>query len=187
MFRVDENRQFVPDLIFTTIDTLFVLASVIISIFLRFHDRAHIYYFFSNEYAVPAIIFTVLLIQFNYYFFDLHDSRYYGDRNKMFILFLKSFMLSYVFILAISYLAPSLNIGWRLIVIKFSLIFAFCFSWRLLYSRLFKTNRSTERILIIGTGALARKISEEITNNGDHGFEIVGFIDENIGKIKERI
>ncbi len=33
--------------------------------------------------------------------------------------------------------------------------------------------------MIIGTGELAKKIREEITENGYDGFEIVGFIDEN--------
>ena len=46
---------------------------------------------------------------------------------------------------------------------------------------------SKEKILIIGTGELAKKVKSEILDNGYEGFEIVGFIDENRDKIGRRI
>jgi FlaA1/EpsC-like NDP-sugar epimerase len=63
----------------------------------------------------------------------------------------------------------------------------FSYSWRVLYSFALKSWGSKEKILIIGTGELAKKIKSEILDNGYEGFEIVGFIDENRDKIGRRV
>jgi len=44
-----------------------------------------------------------------------------------------------------------------------------------------------ERILIIGTGELAKSIQKEILENGQDSFEIVGFVDERRERVGESI
>jgi len=63
----------------------------------------------------------------------------------------------------------------------------FTYLWRVFYSYVLKSWGPKEKILIIGTGELAKKIKSEILDNGYEGFEIVGFIDENRDKIGRRV
>ncbi len=74
-----------------------------------------------------------------------------------------------------------------MLAISLDLILIFTFLWRIIYSYILKGWPTKERILIIGTGDLAKKIKSEILENGYDGFEIVGFIDENRDKIGRAI
>jgi FlaA1/EpsC-like NDP-sugar epimerase len=56
-----------------------------------------------------------------------------------------------------------------------------------LYGLISKARTFKERILIIGTGEMAKKIKEELLENGHDGFEIVGFVDESRDKIGQRV
>lgn len=185
MFALNGNRQRLSDLIFATVDCLLVLAGVLGAIFVRLSTPAN--YFLLDEYVVLKIMLLVALIQVGFYYFDLYDSRLYVEKKKMFVLFAVSLLVSSLFAIVIYYLMPSLQVGRGIFVISFVLIFIFSFSWRLLYARVYKLEAFTERVLIIGTGALAKKIEEELTNNGYHGFRIVGFIDESREKIGRRV
>ena len=177
MFGLNGNRQRVYGLVLVVVDALLVLAGVLGAIFVRFTSYTDFYLF--NDYALLRIMFMGCLIQLGFYFCDLYDPRlYYGDRKKMLILFCKSFGTSSAILFAIYYLMPSFQVGRGIFSISLALIFIFSFSWRLLYARIFNSKTFTERVLIIGTGTLAKKIEEELTDNGYHGFEIVGFVDE---------
>ena len=100
-------------------------------------------------------------------------------------LLLGSLGVSTICLAVIYYLIPFLTMGRGIFAISLFLILIFTYSWRLLY--LLKSLGPKEKILIIGTGELAKKIRGEILDNGYEGFEIVGFIDENRDKIGRRV
>ncbi len=66
-------------------------------------------------------------------------------------------------------------------------IFALTFIWRVFYPWVIDRNLFKERVLIIGTGETAYRISKEIGENGQDAFEIVGFVDEDSERIGEKI
>ena len=185
MFVSNGSRQSLSDLIFALIDCFLTLAGVFGGIFIRFSNDMDI--FFRDPYPVARIMLVLFLIQMGFYYSGLYDSRLYEKRKKMFILLLESFGASSILLFVIYYLIPPLGIGRGAFVISLVLIFIFSFFWRLLYIRVVKSRAFKERVLIIGAGALAKKIGEEIINNGYQGFEIVGFIDENRDRTGERI
>ena len=101
----------------------------------------------------------------------------------MVILLLGSLGTSSIILTVIYYLIPFFTVGRGVFSISMFLILIFTFSWRVAYSYILKEWAPKEKILIIGTGELAKKIKGEILENGFEGFEIVGFIDENRDKI----
>jgi FlaA1/EpsC-like NDP-sugar epimerase len=103
------------------------------------------------------------------------------------ILLLGSLGASSILLVVIYYFFPSLAVGRGIFALSLFLILIFTFSWRVVYSYTSKAWVSKERILIIGTGELAKKIKGEILENGYEGFEIVGFIDENRDKIGRNV
>jgi FlaA1/EpsC-like NDP-sugar epimerase len=102
-------------------------------------------------------------------------------------LLLGALVASSILLAVIYYLIPFLTVGRGIFAISFFLILILTFSWRVVYSYILRSWASKERILIIGTGDLAKKIRGEILDNGYEGFEIVGFIDENRDKIGRRV
>ena len=185
MFALNGHRTPLPGLIFALIDCLLTLAGIFGGIFIRFSNDMDS--FFMGQYLAGRIMLVVFLIHMGFYLFDLYDPKLYEERKKMFLVLLKSCGTSSILIFTIYYLIPSLEIGRGVFGMSLVLIFILNFFWRLLYVRMFKSKAFNERVLIIGTGALAKKVGEEITNHGYHGFEIVGFIDENADKTGERI
>ncbi len=185
MFSLNGSQHHTSDLIFALIDCLLTLAGVFGGIFIRFSNNAE--YFLIGEYPILRIMLIVFLIQLGFYFFDLHEPRLYDDRKKMLILLLESFGASSILIFVTYYLIPTLEIGGGVYAISVIFIFTFSFLWRLLYVRVFNSKAFKERVLIIGTGNLAKKVGEEITHSGYQGFEIVGFIDENKYRTRKRI
>ena len=129
----------------------------------------------------------VVVIQVGFHYFDLYDFRIFKDMEKGGILLAESLGIAFIFLTVIYYLIPSLILGRGILSISLFLILVFTFSWRVFYSYVRKTWVSKEKILIIGTGDLARKIENEILENGFEGFEIIGFIDEDRNKIGNRV
>jgi FlaA1/EpsC-like NDP-sugar epimerase len=170
---------------FGFIDSLLIFLGVFIGANIRFWwSDSNI---FSMEYLFFKIMLITLVVQIVLYHFDLYDLRNFRKKNKMGILLAESLGVSSVLIALIYYLIPLLTMGRGIFAISLIFIFIFSFSWRLLYTWILKAWVFKERILIIGTGELAKKIKGEILDNGYDGFEIVGFIDESREKIGDKL
>jgi FlaA1/EpsC-like NDP-sugar epimerase len=176
MLGMRTDRQRLAGLVFAFIDCSLILISLLLSIYLRFSGFAH--FFSSDGYSILKVISVVLVIQLSFYYFDLYDPSIFSDRKKMFILCIASLVASSVVMAIVYYLIRSLVIGRGVFFITLLFVLISCFLSRLLYGSLFRLDAFRERVLVLGTGPLAKKIESELTNNGYHGFEIVGFIDE---------
>jgi FlaA1/EpsC-like NDP-sugar epimerase len=179
------GRYHPSSMFFALVDGLLILAGVLAGSYLRFWSLN--LSDFNIEYLNLKIIFVVLVVQLAFYYFDLYEFRYFRERKRMLIILLESLGASSIVLAVVYYLVPFLVIGRGVFAI--SIIFVLCLAlvWRLFFAHFSKAAFFKERVLIIGTGDLAKKIKEEITDNGYDGFEIVGFIDENGERIGQRI
>jgi FlaA1/EpsC-like NDP-sugar epimerase len=172
-------------LLFGFIDSLLILAGLFLGTCFRFWGENDFIY--RVDHLVLKMMLIMLVIQLGFYYFDLYDSKTFRERKKMGFLLLGSLVASSILLAVIYYLIPFLTVGRGIFAISFFLILILTFSWRVVYSYILRSWASKERILIIGTGDLAKKIRGEILDNGYEGFEIVGFIDENRDKIGRRV
>jgi len=170
-----------PGWLFGFIDSLLILTGIFLGSYLRFWGGSGFSY--SGDYLVFRMMLIVFVIQISFYYFDLYDAKTIKERIRMGILLLGSLGASSISLTVIYYLIPFLTMGRGIFSISMFLILIFTFSWRVAYSYILKEWVPKEKILIIGTGELAKKIKSEILENGYEGFEIVGFIDENRDKI----
>lgn len=170
-----------PGLLFGLIDSLMILTGVLGGAYLRFRgDSSSI---LRLDHLVLKVMLVVLVIQIAFHYFDLYDLRSFRNKRKMGILLLESLGASAIFLALIYYCIPVLYIGRGIFIISLFLILVFGFLERLCYTWALKAWTFKERILIIGTGELAKKVNREILENGYDGFEVVGFIDESGEKI----
>jgi len=182
MFRTNGFRSS-PGWLFGLMDSFLILMGILLGSYFRL--RGDYGFIYNENYLVLRMMLIVLVVQLGFYYFDLYDSKIIRERKKMGFLLLGSLGVSTICLAVIYYLIPFLTMGRGIFAISLFLILIFTYSWRLLY--LLKSLGPKEKILIIGTGELAKKIRGEILDNGYEGFEIVGFIDENRDKIGRRV
>ncbi|MCX5908663.1 MAG: hypothetical protein NTY64_16180, partial [Deltaproteobacteria bacterium] len=102
----------------------------------------------------------------------------FRQRIEMGVLLLKALATSCIILGLASYALPFLALGRGVLTITLSALFLLVLSWRVIFPWIISNKIFKERILIIGTGVLSRKIRKEILENGQDTFEIVGYIDE---------
>jgi len=174
-----------PGMLFGCIDSLLILIGIFAGGYIRFWGENS--FLFNMDLLILRVMFVVLVIQIALYYFDLYDLKIFRDSMKMGFLLLESVGVSAIFLAVIYYFIPALMIGRGIFAISLFLILLFTFLWRFVYTSMFKAFMVKEKILIVGTGALAKKIKNEILENGYDGFKIVGFIDESRDKIGNRV
>jgi FlaA1/EpsC-like NDP-sugar epimerase len=172
-------------LLFVLIDSLLILTGMVGGVYLRFRDNLNIVLLF--DYLIVKVMLVVLVIQIAFYYFGLYELRIFRERIKMGLLFLESLGASAVLLAVVYYFVPLLTIGRGIFALGLTLVFVFTFLWRLLYAIMLKVLVNKEKILIVGTGELAKKVGTEILEKGDESFEIIGFIDENRNNIGNRV
>ena len=162
-------------------DSLLILGGVFLGGYLRFMQIPVSVY--QQELFVFKAMLVVLVVQVCFYYFELYDSKRFRRKLRMAMLLLGVLAVSAIILTILYYFVPLLALGRGLFAISLTLVGIFTFLWRVIYTHALKHFVLKERILIIGTGDLAKKIKSEILDNGYEGFEIVGFIDEKRGNI----
>lgn len=162
-------------LILGFIDGVIILIGVLTGEIFRLWIESSILY---DVHLVWKIMLIVFVIQTVFYYFDLYELRNLGKRKKMGILLLGAMGVSSLFLGVIYYSFPFMAIGKGILTISLLNIFILVFLWRLIYFRIANIRILKERILIVGTGELAKKIIKEISEYGHDSFEIVGFVGE---------
>jgi len=78
----------------------------------------------------------------------------------------------------VSVLAPSIVIGGGIFLTSLGLLLVAIPVWRLAFEGLTRDPHLEEHILIVGTGALARTVAQQILAQHDFAYRIVGFVDD---------
>jgi len=157
------------------IDGLLILIGVVIGEIFGFWGESSI---LNGEHLVWKILLVVLVIQPAFYYFDLYELRNLRERMKTGILLLGAMGVSFLFLAVIYYFLPSLAIGRGILTISLLNIFIMAFLGRFVYFRIANSRIFKEKILIVGTGDLAKRIIKEVSENGQDSFEIIGFVGE---------
>jgi sugar transferase (PEP-CTERM system associated) len=80
-----------------------------------------------------------------------------------------------------------LIIGRGIFLISLGFIGAVIASWRIIYNHILKTRQLDQRIMIIGSGPLAKNIAKEIVERVDTGFEVIGLITDQSERVGEKL
>lgn len=117
-----------------------------------------------------------------FYYFDLYTSDLFRPGRLLFIKLLKASIITLVALFALFFVFPAFK-AWRGILLIDSIIVPLAImAWRGIIAKLPKTELPNERVLIIGSGDLAKKIGTQIYHEPAYGFNLVGFIDDDPAK-----
>jgi FlaA1/EpsC-like NDP-sugar epimerase len=90
--------------------------------------------------------------------FDLYDLKIFRSNIELTIRLFQSLGIASVVLSLIYYLFPDLIIGRGIFFISLILMGMIIVLWRLLYNHLLRTKNLDQRILIVGTGTLAKTL-----------------------------
>ncbi len=125
--------------------------------------------------VIVALVYLVVI-----YLFELYSPEYYYPGRQMFMRLLQATAVATVVLFSLYYILPPLK-TWRGMLLLYTVLLPLLiYTWRVLFT---KANHlgfelPEKRVLIMGTGELARKIGHSIYHMTDNGLNLVGFIDD---------
>lgn len=162
-----------------------MIGMVIVGAYLRFIGNPSS--FLTYEGLIPKALLIVITIQLSLYYFDLYDLRTFRSNLELVVRLFQSLGISSIVLAIFYYMFPMLIIGRGIFLISLSFMAGVIISWRIIYNHILKTRQLDQKIIIVGSGQLAKNIAKEIIERADTGFKIIGFIAENPERIGEKL
>jgi sugar transferase (PEP-CTERM system associated) len=179
--------QYIPvrKIAFFFLESVFIGGMVILGAYLRFlGDPASFHHY---EYLILKALLIVACVQLSLYYFDLYDLKAFRSNIELGIRLLQSLGVSSILLAFLYYLFPLLIIGRGIFFISLGFIGAVIVSWRITYNHILKTRQLDQRIMIIGSGPLAKDIAKEIVERVDTGFKLIGFVTDEPERVGEKL
>ena len=180
-------NQYIPvrKIAFFFLESLFIGGMVILGAYLRFLGDPTSFY--QYEYLILKAFLIVACVQFSLYYFDLYDLKAFRSNIELGIRLLQSLGVSSILLAFLYYLFPFLIIGRGIFFISLGFMGVVIVSWRIIYNHILKTRQLDQRIMIVGSGPLAKSIAKEIVERVDTGFKLIGFITDNPERVGEKL
>jgi sugar transferase (PEP-CTERM system associated) len=179
--------QYIPirKIAFFFLESIFIGGMVILGTYLRFLGEPASFYYY--EYLILKALLIVACVQLSLYYFDLYDLKAFRSNIELGIRLLQSLGVSSILLAFLYYLFPLLIIGRGIFLISLTFMGAIIVSWRIIYNHILKTRQLDQRIMIVGSGSLAKNIAKEIVERVDTGFKVIGFITDHSGRVGEKL
>ena len=171
--------------ILATVDGVLVLVSVLLAV--SIYPMGRYGPFMADPYPVVKIMLVVIVAEITLYYFGLMDLKLLRQRIRMSAQLVKALGVYTLVLVVIYFMLPHLAMSHRTLFVCLALIFWLTFLWRLFFQWIASNALFKDRVLIVGTGDLARMIYKEIGENGLDAYEVVGFVDENGKRIGEKV
>ncbi len=143
--------------------------------------------FMADPYPVAKVMLVVIVTEITLYYFGLMELKLLRQRIRMTAQLVKALGVYALALVVIYFMLPHLAMSHRTLFVCLALIFWLTFFWRLLFQWIANNALFKERVLIVGTGELAKQIYKEIGENGLDAYEVVGFVDESGKRVGEKI
>ncbi len=112
-----------------------------------------------------------------FYLYDLYDFVVMHDRRELVLRLVQALGLAWIALAMVFYALPQLMIGRGVSLIALPLALTLMVAWRISIHWLLGHPLVGERILIVGSGAVAVEIAREVLERRDAGYRIIGFVD----------
>jgi len=163
-------------------ENVLIVAAVGLAAWLRLGTNAWILFSSPSGFMKAALIAVVC--QVCLYYVDLYDLRVVADRRELFVRALQALGSASLLLALLYYLFPQLILGRGVFFISATFVVAIIIGWRMAFEWMAKRARPAERLLLVGTGAAAVDLAQELHDRRrDLGVEIVGFVDPDETKV----
>ena len=166
-------------------ESFFITGMVILGSYLRFWGNISFFEAYK-EIILKALLITAS-VQLCLYYFDLYDLKIFRRNLELIIRLFQSLGVSSIILAFLYYLFPFLIIRRGIFIISLGFIGMVIVFWRMVYNHFLKTRELDQKILVVGSGSLAKNIAKAIIGSEDSGFKVVGFVSETPGRTGERL
>jgi len=151
-----------------------IMVSVVAS-FLLLHGRAGTPVVSMGDVVARALVIT-FFCQSCMYLLDLYNFKLSQTWGEM--LFALAIAIGFVCICIglLSYAIPKFGVAGKMYYLSILIASLFLLLWRFAFELYITRYASKEKILIVGTGEVARQVGEEVKRRNRLGFHLVGFI-----------
>jgi lipopolysaccharide/colanic/teichoic acid biosynthesis glycosyltransferase len=129
------------------------------------------------------IAFVTGLCLVCFYYNDLYDLNVVHSSRELLIRLLQAAGAASILIALLYLAAPSLSLGHQIFVSSLVIFLIAIVAWRLVFQRFAYSAPLEERVLIVGTGPIARMIAREMQHRHEFGYRVVGFVNEQHGAL----
>lgn len=137
-----------------------------------------------REYDPYFIKSGVLVLTYiaSFHYFGLYNPNNYRPGRVMIIRLMEATLTATVMLFALFYIFPALKTWRGVLLVNTLMLPSAVLAWRGALGRVFEVKLPQKRVLILGSGELAKKIGSEIYTN-EQGLSLVGFIDDDPAKL----
>jgi sugar transferase (PEP-CTERM system associated) len=133
------------------------------------------------------IALVTVICQLCLYYNDFYDLTVVQSNRELIVRLLQAVGAASIILGALYFTLPALVIGDGIFVSALLVFLVGILGWRLLFNQLTGSLKLEERILVVGTGDTARKVTRQILAQRDFAYRVVGFIDDDRRRIGERL
>ena len=133
------------------------------------------------------IVLVTAVCQLCLYYNDFYDLTLVHSNRELIVRLLQAVGAASIVLAALYFLLPGLMIGDGIFVSALVVFVVGILGWRLLFNIVTRSLHLEERILVVGTGEAARKVTRQILDQKDFAYRVIGFIDDDRARIGERI
>jgi sugar transferase (PEP-CTERM system associated) len=128
--------------------------------------------------ALWKIVLVTAVCELCFYYNDLYDLTIVHAKRELLLRVLQAAGAAAMVLAVVSVLLPSLIIGQGILLTSLFLLIVAVPAWRLLFDGLTRDSHLEERILILGTGPIARTVAHEIAAQHEFPYRVIGTVGE---------
>jgi sugar transferase (PEP-CTERM system associated) len=126
--------------------------------------------------ALWKIVLVTALCELCFYYNDLYDLTLVHEKRELLVRVLQGAGAAAIILAVVSMLLPSLIIGGGILLTSLLLVLVAVPAWRLIFDGVTRDAHLVERVLILGTGTVARMVGEQIGAQHEFGYRVVGAV-----------
>ena len=133
------------------------------------------------------VALVTVVCQLCLYYNDFYDLTLVDSNRELVVRLLQAAGAASIVLAVLYFTLPDLMIGDGIFVSALFVFVIGILGWRLLFNSLTRSFQMEERILVVGTGEAAQKVTRQILDQKDFAYRVIGFIDNDPARIGERL
>jgi sugar transferase (PEP-CTERM system associated) len=133
---------------------------------------------FTPGSTIWQIVLVTALCQLCFYYNDLYDLTVVHSNRELIIRLLQAAGAAAIVLAVAGVAAPSLILAPSTFVTALGVFVVAVLTWRVAFNHFAHDPHLEERILIIGTGQIARMLAQQIGTQQDFAYRLVGFVEQ---------
>ena len=174
MLRIFKQYYPIRNIFFIIGEGLFISASVLFASWIVIGYNS----FIIDEWLWLKALLVAFFCFLSLYYNDLYDLRVTDSIQELIIRLLQALGGAAIFLAVVYVLFPQLIIGRGIFLISTAFTIVFVVSWRIGYTIVLNQGLFNQKIVIVGSGELAKNIIDEIQNKKDCGYTIEAVISD---------